>query len=482
MPALFPCPNKSCHYQFDAEQLPRAAMVTCPLCRTRFPYRAAGSKSSFPPPDSNDFSFRRKRTAEKAAQAEEEESVVEKEALTDKPRMNKVLLLSIITVGLIGVLAVVYFAIGSKKHPPEPKAQLKNDPVLNYEFEYYPNSIWARDDDANTGKTGSRFNQFVYKYVKTPPAWFAFHAVDKKREVFGGEIVQDIRQLLTQNFVRIPEMPQSQGKWDGQAMQIVEFSGAIESGDDAKNIAGSAYGMSYKGVEYIAVGWAAEDDWPKAKVEVEAFRDRIHHADYRDDWKPSAGKIQVFYVKGGNYQVQVMDGIWEPGINPDMDGDVPPKKKKSAKIYAANPKDEDSHATLAFRAQVKVPERPEDKAEAEAFIMEFKAQGDPYTTALDYVKQRWKDKRKDSKDVVVDFEQKENPTTGASLPSGPAKIFFLRYSESGAAASDQKFYFVVAVLPIDDKIVVMEVHCRQAEDTKLEQVMLNFAGSLQERR
>src|SRR5262245_39475072 len=41
MPTLFPCPNPACTYQFDAEQLPAAAMVTCPICRTRFPYRAA---------------------------------------------------------------------------------------------------------------------------------------------------------------------------------------------------------------------------------------------------------------------------------------------------------------------------------------------------------------------------------------------------------------------------------------------------------
>src|SRR3990167_3433911 len=40
MPNFFPCPNPACTYQFDADQLPAAAMVTCPICRTRFPYRA----------------------------------------------------------------------------------------------------------------------------------------------------------------------------------------------------------------------------------------------------------------------------------------------------------------------------------------------------------------------------------------------------------------------------------------------------------
>ena len=40
MPTYFPCPNAQCSYQFDADILPPAAMVTCPLCRTRFPYRA----------------------------------------------------------------------------------------------------------------------------------------------------------------------------------------------------------------------------------------------------------------------------------------------------------------------------------------------------------------------------------------------------------------------------------------------------------
>ena len=40
MPNYFPCPNNQCNYQFDADILPPAAMVTCPLCRTRFPYRA----------------------------------------------------------------------------------------------------------------------------------------------------------------------------------------------------------------------------------------------------------------------------------------------------------------------------------------------------------------------------------------------------------------------------------------------------------
>jgi len=41
MANFFPCPNPACTYQFDADQLPAAAMVTCPICRTRFPYRAA---------------------------------------------------------------------------------------------------------------------------------------------------------------------------------------------------------------------------------------------------------------------------------------------------------------------------------------------------------------------------------------------------------------------------------------------------------
>src|SRR5262245_53598788 len=40
MPSYFPCPNTQCSYQFDADILPPAAMVTCPLCRTKFPYRA----------------------------------------------------------------------------------------------------------------------------------------------------------------------------------------------------------------------------------------------------------------------------------------------------------------------------------------------------------------------------------------------------------------------------------------------------------
>lgn len=49
MPSYFPCPNTQCTYQFDADILPPSAMVTCPLCRTRFPYRANQPVQSLSP-------------------------------------------------------------------------------------------------------------------------------------------------------------------------------------------------------------------------------------------------------------------------------------------------------------------------------------------------------------------------------------------------------------------------------------------------
>lgn len=40
MSTFFSCPNPACSYQFDASQLPPAAIVTCPLCGMRFTYQA----------------------------------------------------------------------------------------------------------------------------------------------------------------------------------------------------------------------------------------------------------------------------------------------------------------------------------------------------------------------------------------------------------------------------------------------------------
>src|SRR5947209_14717661 len=50
MATPFPCPNPACTYRFDPAQLPPAAMVTCLLCHTRFPYRAAAPAAAPPPP------------------------------------------------------------------------------------------------------------------------------------------------------------------------------------------------------------------------------------------------------------------------------------------------------------------------------------------------------------------------------------------------------------------------------------------------
>src|SRR5687768_12879712 len=138
MPTYFPCPNAQCTYQLDADILPPAALVTCPLCRTRFPYRPnrpvhAQTAPAAPPHDPGTEGPR----------------VVQ---LRDVPRGRGILTTVLMVGGFVLVLTAVLAAIVLRGQPtgsPDTDAA-KTVATFNLAVEPFP-AGWANDPNPPGG-------------------------------------------------------------------------------------------------------------------------------------------------------------------------------------------------------------------------------------------------------------------------------------------------------------------------------------------
>jgi len=117
MANYFPLPESACTYQFDADQLPAAAMVTCPIAA-----RASPTARQRPPPRRRFRSKRRKvhgeaqATAATAPQSAPRERVNRLVNPRDIPRGNKTqTTLMILGFAMAGITLVAIVVISMKK-------------------------------------------------------------------------------------------------------------------------------------------------------------------------------------------------------------------------------------------------------------------------------------------------------------------------------------------------------------------------------
>jgi hypothetical protein len=449
MPNYFPCPNSPCQYQFDADMLPPAAMVTCPLCRTKFPYRAA------PAPDQQ----------APAASVPTGPRVVN---LRNQPQRGGILGTILWSAGFSIVLIAVLFAVYQwNRHKPYVTKQLNED---RWNFSIDMPSGWEED-----GKVRSDMNANIFVKKKTnAEQWVAMFAKDYvERSARPGEI----REELLARFKVTRDDPDSPKAI--RNLNLVELDGAKWLNKDAiafefdahfneLPIRGECHAVQYKGMVYAFYIFSAETEWESCKGELRAFRDRIKLGKSRENWEEKKRNTQIYTLDGAPYQLEDLDAVWKLGSE---EGDF----KKGD--YIIDPKSIDKHATMAFLARYRLRTATDSRqhaAEAEALVVEIPKGNDPIETAKAHVIERL---RKDyDSEVDLKFEPLNKSPAGIALPTdGPAIVrLLLRDPKDRESAK----LWIISALNIGDKTVAVESSVRERNAAYVEEWMIHLAASL----
>lgn len=455
MPTYFPCPNAQCSYQFDADILPPAAMVTCPLCRTRFPYRAnrpvaagAGTEpepADAPPPGPRVIHLR------------------------DVPRSN--VWPTVIAVGAFGVILVaVLIGLNMRGQNRGGGTVNSTDERLNLKVDPFP-AGWEEDPgvrkpmDANVlGRKRANPDGFVAVVGKD---WGAV-------EPRASELDELMRSRLRQGVATLEVQPVDGEKWAGHDALGVKFTGSI----DDEQVRGEAYAMGYRGVGYVFFAWAAEAAWAGLRDELVGLREKVRPANFRDRWAPKRANTVTYPSDDGSYQVEDVDGVWLRGKPADQWG---PKEMK----FVVEPDDlrgMDPKAVMAFRAEHEIRERGDAKrhaAGATALVVELDAGGDPLAAAQAHVVERIK--KNFATGMVPDFklEPMARSPSGTPLPTGGPAVARLLFKNP--LDKDDRDVWVIAAIRVGNKTVAVECDTKEKYASYVDEWMVHFAGSLKTR-
>lgn len=455
MATYFPCPNAQCTYQFDADILPPAAMVTCPLCRTRFPYRAnqpvaagtgaANEPADAPPPGPRVVNLR------------------------DVPKSN--VWSTVIAVGAFGlILVAVLIGLNMRGQNRGGGTVNSTDERLNLKVDPFP-AGWEEDAavrrpmDANVlGRKRSNPDGFVAVVGKD------WGDVQPR----ASELDELMRSRLRQGVATLEVQPIDGEKWAGHDALVVRFTGSI----DDEQVRGEAFAMGYKGVGYVFYAWAAEPHWAGLRDELVALREKVRPASFRERWAPKRANTVTYPSDDGSYQVEDTDGVWLKGKPADQWG---PKEKK----YVVEPDDLkglDPKAVMAFLAEYEIRERGDAKrhaARAEALVVELDAGGDPLAAAQSHVVERIK--RNFAVGMVPDIklEPMTRAPSGTALPTGGPAIARLLFKNP--LDKDDRDVWVVSAIRVGNKTVAVEAHTQEKHASYVDEWMVHFAGSLKGR-
>lgn len=455
MPNYFPCPNAQCTYQFDADILPPAAMVTCPLCRTRFPYRAnrpvptAGGPGGEP--------------------AEDRPSGPPVVRLREAPQYS-VWSTAIAVGAFCVVLLVVLFGVLKRGRPSVDPTAEAFDERLNLKVQPFP-AGWEEDVavrkpmDANVlGRKRTNPDGYVAVVAKD---W-----VDSQPRA--GELDELVRARLRQGVSTVEVQPVEGETWAGHPAQAVKFTGSIED----EQVRGEAYAIAYKGVGYAFFAWASEANWAGLRDELVGLREKVRPAHLRDNWKPKRAGTETYPSEDGTYQLKDTDGAWLKGKPADQWG---PKEKKFI-VEPDDLKGMDPKAVMAFQAEYQIRERGDAKrhaATATALVVELDARGDPLEAARAHVIERIKKDYATDKVPDIKLEPMSRAPSGVGLPTGGPAIG--RFLFNDPFDKDNRVMWVISALRVGNKTVAVEAHVPEKHASYVDEWMVHFAGSLKAR-
>jgi hypothetical protein len=471
MPNLFPCPNPACTYQFDAEQLPAAAMVTCPICRTRFPYRAApvapapmpapvDSPSTYP----DDYEFG-SRSAEPTPSARPNRLVTLRN-VPKSSRSNTALLALGGAVVVATILLCVYLAIknyrpGDDKKPEEihtyPEAE------GNFKFKTYDTAVWNEDGPL---KASFKAVGFVIRR-KDPDAWVVVHYHDfKNRNPRPEEMRNELYDMLRRTMREVQKEPMPSVKIGDAPAEGIHFTGTYSG----KDIYGEAFSCHHQGIGYALIFFSTSAEWDKAKKELEEFRNSFAFGDARKDWTEKGSPGVSLFEKDKPYQLSDTANVWTKAriLAPDEQ-----TKDREFATTIENLKAHDDKATMMLRL---VKDR--DGLEANAIVLELdKAEGDPQQTARTYVQAGL---AKADPELKITFEPAAKTVTGVAIPKSEAAVAIYRYSNDKDKTARR--YYAISALPLGEKLIVAVAWCKEIDAELFEGHMLNLVASLRERR
>jgi hypothetical protein len=461
--STFACPNTGCSYRFDAEHLPPAAMVTCPVCRTRFPYRAGsipslGSQGSVVPPA-----------------ADAGPRPVRPRYAPASRGMHTWLFLLGFTLFLLAVFWVLYNT-ARKRHwmPTKESGPYASEPL---NFKYQVPDDWNNDTEA---RNGLRVNTFALK-KGDQDAWVAMFAQDyRDRNPRPVELVDAMRAKLRGYFGGVDKVEVSergQATLAGQTASVHDFSGEV----DGILMRGECHLMTYKGIAYAFFAWAPADQFDQHQRDFQSMRDRLALLDKRADWVEARPNVAVFTPPGANFQIEDRDGVWKER---KPAGDTPDPRNGH---HAVDPKDIDPQAVMALRAAFPT-KNPRSKGidflpEAEAVVLVLDKPGDdPIKTARERILARFKEEDKITETQTTLENVAESPA-GVALPDNGPQL--TRFQSRNDRDSNVVWFYVVSVLNVDGKLVVVETKCRNSrlrpDARHMEPFMVNLAASLKKK-
>jgi hypothetical protein len=449
MPNTFPCPNAQCAYQFDADMLPAAAMVTCPLCRTRFPYRA-NRPSPGPEPVTDP-----RQTAPRMVH------------LRNVPQSSGILTTLLWVGGFSIVLAGVVAAVLLRgQHSSDTSPDVTSE-RYNLRIEPFP-PAWE-DDPAVRRPVGANI---LGRRRANPDGWIAVAAKDwGDRHPRTGELNEFLQGPL-RSSLGTPFFQAIEGeKWAGQPALAYQFAGNLE---DAQ-VRGEAYAISYKGIGYAFYAWTADADWEAHRADLVALRERMHLAGHREQWVERRSNVVVHTPDAdAGYVVEDPDSVWVRGK---------PKEEQETKdkvpFVVDDVKALDPAATMALRARYQPRERGDamlKPIEVIALVVELPKAGEALDAAQAHVIDRIKRDYAGDAPPELKLEPMAKSPAGIALPTGGPAI--ARYRFQDPFDRENRVMWIVSAIAIGDKTVAVETHVPEKDASYVEEWMVHLAGSL----
>ena len=456
-------------------------MVTCPICRTRFPYRAATATVPAPAREEAREELREESWNDEPSAApappvqprERPNRLVNANYVPKGSKKQTVLILSGFTLASITVLAVIMISMKGHKWfgndgPSGPKYTDEN---FNFRFNNFEPEKWRQDVDR---RDPFGMNGFLYQQREKdsdPDAWIGMRCVrfgDKgNRAPREGELEKEVDLVLRNMKLGGVQKVPAQTTIGNQSATGYTFNGNMQ--DTA--VWGEVYGFHNKGIGYIITIWATESKWKSAQKELVAMRDSFEFADGRKDWKDVGGQSRNYFVDGGDYQLEDTFELWQRAI--------PEEKQKGD--YVRDVTDEDDNATMLFRCR-----HPDDRLKdprqmrypADAVVLVLPKVGDSAQDVSKHVLDTLTKKH----GSAIKFEAYPNakPPFEFKTPSSAANIGY--YKLTHPADRDFKFFYVIAAKKINGQTVAVVGWCREPISELMGPHIVRFAATLKDRQ
>jgi len=434
-------------------------MVTCPLCRTRFPYRAsarASSASTTAVDDDNPFGGGEPSAAPK----QPTNRLVNPRYV---PKSNKTQTIMMI-VGFAAVsITVLVILLSSLKNNPfgsnrEASETFTSD-EYNYKFRKFDPKAWQDDKKL---QTRMKISGFTWRR-SSPDAWFGLHAKDYvKADPPPNEMRTQMMEMIRRGLTTVDSTEPIKQTIGGKEAEGVRFQGEY----DNSPVTGEAFAFHNKGIGYVIIYLATNDGWDTAKPELDEFAKSFEFATARDKWQEKQDAYEKHFLESGNFQMDDRDGSWQRGIVPDEG--VTPKKKD---YVILDLKDKDPKAVMAFRLKTTkgLTTMPE------VVVVVLDQADDPVEAARTY----WlKKKQADETTAKLALDEIEKYDTPIPPSAATIKVFNLTNNED----SKSKMFYAISALNIDGKLVAAIGWCREKESEKVEGKLLNLLATLRERK